>query len=103
MKIYVDIDNTICNTKNSDYANSIPIIDRINLINKLYNEGHTIIYWTARGSKSGTDWEAFTQRQLNSWGCLRNYVQFNKPDYDLYIDDKTINSNDFFSNIEKYI
>ena len=51
MKIYVDIDNTICNTNGMDYENSKPIIKNAKKINKLY-EKHEITYWTARGSVS---------------------------------------------------
>ena len=39
-----DIDDTICKTKNGDYKNSIPIKYVINLINKLYDEGHYIFF-----------------------------------------------------------
>jgi hypothetical protein len=93
----VDIDNTICSTSGSDYVNSQPIKTRIEKINLLYNSGHTIVYWTARGSKSGIDWQSLTIQQLNSWGCLYHLLLFNKPVYDLYIDDKSINSEIFFS------
>ena len=57
MKTYViDIDGTIC-TKNcelkgSDYSDSKPIYSRIDKINKLYDEGHKIIYLTARGMET---------------------------------------------------
>ena len=41
MKVYViDIDGTICDTKNSDYNNSIPKKENIKLFNNLYEEGH---------------------------------------------------------------
>ena len=51
MIIYVDIDETIC-TKSEDlnYANAKPIRERIERINKLFDQGNTIIYWTARGT-----------------------------------------------------
>ena len=49
MNIYVDIDNTICNTEGSDYPNSSPRYDQIKKINKLFDEGNKITYWTARG------------------------------------------------------
>lgn len=100
MVYYIDIDNTICKTNNSDYENSVPIYDRINHINKLFNIGHTIIYWTARGSTSGKDWSDLTKKQLDSWGCLYNSIVLDKPSYDLYIDDKSINSEVFFSKNE---
>ena len=53
MKIFVDIDETICHYKGVErlgYKNAIPILFNIEKINKLYNKGHEITYWTARGS-----------------------------------------------------
>ena len=35
--IYVDIDDTICYTNKTDYANSIPYKDRINKIKRVKN------------------------------------------------------------------
>ena len=40
----------------------------------------------------------FTQRQLNSWGCKFHELHLGKPSGDHYIDDKGINSDDFFGN-----
>lgn len=97
MVIFVDIDNTICQTENSDYVNSTPIHDRINKINKLYDDGNTIIYWTARGSRSKIDWSHLTTKQLDQWECKRHNILFDKPSYDLFIDDKTINSDVYFN------
>jgi hypothetical protein len=97
MKTYiVDIDNTICISSNSDYANSQPIYERIAKINKLYDDGNTIIYWTARGGNSGIDWTDKTHSQLAAWGCKYNEIRMNKPVYDLWIDDKAINSEEYF-------
>ena len=90
MIIYVDIDNTICHTEASDYRNSTPIKENIDKINKLYNDGHTIVYWTARGGHSGNDWSEWTNIQLMKWGCLFHELICNeKPSYDLLICDKT--------------
>ncbi len=97
MTYYVDIDNTICMTNETDYQNSQPIVSRINKINSLYNQGHRIVYWTARGSASKKDWSQLTIKQLNEWGCMRHDVVFGKPSYDLYIDDKSVNSSAFFN------
>ena len=55
MKIYVDIDNTICKTEGMDYSKSSPIFANIEKINKLYDSGNEIIYWTARGSITKID------------------------------------------------
>jgi len=97
MIYFVDIDNTICITKDGDYINSEPIIDRIKRINQLYLDGNTIVYWTARGSNSGIDWSDLTTKQLDLWNCLRHDMRMQKPAYDIYIDDKSINSELFFA------
>jgi predicted mannosyl-3-phosphoglycerate phosphatase (HAD superfamily) len=44
MNIYVDVDNTITETSGMDYQNAKPIYDKIEIINKLYDLGHTITY-----------------------------------------------------------
>lgn len=90
MIIYVDIDGTICRTENSNYKNSIPILENIKKINQLYDLGHTIIYWTARGQVSKIDYTDVTKNQLDEWGCKYNKIIMNeKPSYDLLICDKT--------------
>lgn len=96
MRIFVDIDGTICKTIKSDYENSKPYSSRISKINKLYENGHTIIYWTARGGSSGIDWTDLTKQQLENWGCKYHELLMKKPSYDLYIDDKSINSEEYF-------
>lgn len=91
MIIYVDIDNTICTTNGNDYINSEPIIENINKINKLYDEGHTIVYWTARGARTGYNHHELTLIQLKSWNCkYHNIISGQKPVFDMLIDDKAI-------------
>ena len=96
MIIYVDIDNTVLDTKGTDYAGAKPMPERIEAINSLYNNGNTIIYWTARGTESGIDWRAITEEQFKKFGIKYSSLKFNKPIYDLFIDDKNINSEEFF-------
>ena len=63
--IIVDIDETICITPESrNYKNSKPIRERIEAINRLFDAGNTIIYWTARGTVTGIDWFEVTKKQL---------------------------------------
>jgi len=88
MRIYVDIDNTICQTAGNEYRNAVPIHGNITKINKLFEDGHEITYWTARGGTSGIDWEIDTLTQLSEWGCLYDYLKMGKPSFDLLIDDK---------------
>lgn len=97
MIIYIDIDNTIFNTNHTDYINSTPIESRIEEINKLYDKGHTIIYWTARGTGSGIDYSELTKNQLEQFKVKYHELKFGKPVYDLFIDDKNINSESFFN------
>jgi hypothetical protein len=88
MKYIVDIDNTICVSIDSDYNSCIPIEHRIEKINNLYDQGHTVVYWTARGQNSGKDWTLLTHKQLNDWNCKYHELWMNKPSYDVWIDDK---------------
>ena len=94
MVIYVDVDGTICWNSDSDYENSTPRWKQIHKINKLYDKGNTIIYWTARGTVTKIDWLDLTKSQLDDWGCRYHDVRVGKPQYDLWIDDKSKNIED---------
>jgi len=94
MIIYVDIDDTIC--KGDSYETAVPIKDNIDKINELYNEGNEVIYWTARGTLKEGNWFHITYEQLVNWGCLFHELRMNKPAFDLFIDDKVMNSYHFF-------
>lgn len=96
MIIYIDIDNTICYSKNeTQYELSTPIEDNIRMANALYDMGHTIVYWTARGTKTGIDWSDITIQQFKLWNVKYHDIIFGKPCYDIFIDDKNINASDF--------
>lgn len=101
----IDIDQTICLTPFVDgkhrYDLSTPFKHRIEAINCLYDQGHTIKYWTARGSGSGIDWTELTTQQLNEWGCKFHEVRLGKPSYDIWIDDKAYSDRDFFYLIDR--
>jgi len=90
-KIFVDLDNTICNTISNDYLNSTPIKERVDFFNNLKEQGNTIIIWTARGSRSGIDYSEITKKQLDEWGVKYDDILMKKPDYDVYYDDKSFN------------
>jgi hypothetical protein len=91
LKIYVDIDETICfYPEQRDYEVAVPNLENIAKINKLYDEGHHITYWSARGSVTKINWMTLTLDQLNNWGCKYHSVSVGiKPAYDLLICDKT--------------
>ena len=100
MIIYVDIDETICyydDPNNREYTLAKPHVERIQKINNLYDGGNTIVYWTARGTKTGLKWFHVTMSQLTQWKCKYHELKMGKPNYDLFIDDKNIHSEAFFS------
>lgn len=90
--IYVDIDETICITPDNPrvYEQSLPIRENINKINDLYDKGNRIVYWTARGSRSGINWYDLTKKQLVEWGAKHHDLRLDKPYYDMFIDDKNL-------------
>ena len=103
--IYVDVDGTICQNRDDlrdqdisiAYSDVKPYPDRISQINALYDEGHKIVYWTARGCKSGDDYTELTKQQFLEWGVKYHDLQVgNKPHFDMYICDKSFNSESFF-------
>ena len=104
----VDIDGTICSqTKDGeDYLKAVPFRDKINRINRLYDEGHIIIYYTSRGMKrfNGNIEKAYTfmynltKSQLDGWGAKYTKLRLGKLCYDYWIDDKTLTFKEFFEN-----
>ena len=103
--IYVDVDGTICDNptmpdfadQSLDYSKAEPHYARIDVINNLYDKGHNITYWTARGCHSGNDFTELTRNQLEGWGCkFHHLVVGTKPHFDMYICDKSFNSESFF-------
>jgi len=96
MNIHIDLDKTLCTTLNSDYQKSSPIIDRINKVNKLKEEGNYITIWTARGQTSKIDFTELTKKQLDEWNVQYDKLLMGKPSYDLYIDDKSVNVDEYW-------
>ena len=88
-KIFVDLDNTLCKTQKNNYENSLPILERIEYINQLKEQGNHITIWTARGSSSGVDHSKLTKKQLEDWNVKHDVLLLGKPDYDIYLDDKS--------------
>ena len=95
-KVIVDIDETICfYSDKRQYDLAEPNYDNIAKINKLYDQGDIITYWTARGSSQPLSvlrleqYRRLTKSQLNEWNCKYHFLELgNKPQFDLFIDDK---------------
>ena len=107
----VDIDGTICTpTVGRDYHKAEPWQDRIKVLNKLYDEGNYIIYFTARAmgrfsdtplSIASVSAEAvlfdLTKQQLDDWGVKYHELIMGKPHADYFIDDKAWTDVSFFN------
>ena len=105
-KTYVfDIDNTICKTSDSKYEKSTPIQERIDVVNLLYDQGHEIIFQTARGMGRTNNsaircykyFYELTKSQLKEWGVKHHDLFMGKVAGDIYIDDKGIADDVFFN------
>jgi hypothetical protein len=110
MKFVFDIDDTICTSESKDgahkdYKDAKPIVSRIQVINKLWNEGHSITFFTARGMgrydgdvhQVYANFYEFTFDQLTSWGVHFDRLIMGKPSADVYVDDKGISDKEYFN------
>jgi hypothetical protein len=96
MNYFIDIDDTIFElVVKDDYHTAIGMPDAIAKVNSLYEEGHTIVLWTARGAVTGKDWRILTEEQLKYAGVKYHELRLDKPAFDVFIDDKAINARDW--------
>jgi capsule biosynthesis phosphatase len=97
-KICFDVDGVICSQTAGDYENAVPQPEMIALVNRLYDEGYTIVIHTARymGRSSGDVaaarrmGEALTRDQLERWGLRFHELYLGKPSYDVVVDDRAV-------------
>ena len=103
MRWVFDLDNTLVNTKGSDYENSTPIPEAIAKVRKYHERGDHIIIMTARGSGSKKDWREFTAQQLDDFGIPYDQliVGLKPGGVDVFVDDKAINSLDWLADEER--
>lgn len=104
-KRYVfDIDGTICTNTDGKYDEALPILPRIQKVNYLFDAGHEITLYTARGMGTSNNnpviayskWYSLTKRQLSEWEVRYHLLVMGKPAGDIYIDDKGITDEEFF-------
>ena len=98
-----DLDNTLVNTKGSDYENSTPIPEAVAKVQEYKERGDHIIIMTARGSGSKKDWREFTAKQLTEFGIpYHQLIVGLKPGgVDVFVDDKAINSLDWLADEDR--
>ncbi len=87
MQLIIDIDGTIC-TEEKTYSRSLakPLEGAVASINALYEQGHTIIFYTARTwmeFEMTTDW-------LKRNGFKYHQLVMGKPIGDIWIDDRAL-------------
>jgi len=87
----IDIDETLCHGSQDDYPHSVPDLQAITSVNRLYDAGNYIKIFTGRNDKL----KELTEKQLLHWGIKYNELIMNKPYADVFIDDKAINVHDW--------
>ena len=91
IEICFDIDGVIFSrTANNNYSEAIPNKGVIKFVKLLHAMGFKIILHTARGSKTGINWENLTRLQLRENDIPFNKLIFGKPGSEFYIDDRSI-------------
>jgi hypothetical protein len=105
--IAFDLDDVLCYRPNqfeelgpSKYSYCVPNDEMIKLANSLYDEGHKIVIYTARGMSqfNGNVTEIYSQlytrtlKHLDEWGLKYHQLIMGKIHYDVLIDDKALNS-----------
>ncbi|HHT9158257.1 MAG TPA: hypothetical protein ACFYEH_00195 [Candidatus Brocadiaceae bacterium] len=87
-----DIDGTLCTKTDGKYDLAAPFYERIAVVNALYEAGHVIKLFTARGSTTGIDWREVTEGQMRVWNVRYHFLIMGKPEADIFIDDKSVNA-----------
>jgi hypothetical protein len=105
--IAFDLDDVLCHRSNQfenlgplKYSYCIPNKKMIELVNSLYDDGHKIVIYTARGMTqfNGNVIEIYGQlytktlNNLDEWGLKYHQLVMGKIHYDVLIDDKVLNS-----------
>jgi len=105
--IAFDLDDVLCHRPNqfeelgpSKYSYCVPNDEMIEMANSLYDEGHKIVIYTARGMSqfNGNVTEVYSQlytktlKHLGEWGLKYHQLVMGKIHYDIFIDDKAVNS-----------
>ncbi|MCX7986414.1 MAG: HAD family hydrolase [Bacteroidales bacterium] len=87
MQIIIDLDGTIC-TEEKTYSRSLakPLDDAVSSVNALYEQGHTIIIYSAR---TWMEYE-MTSAWLAQHNIKYHQLVMGKPIGDVWIDDRAI-------------
>lgn len=105
-RLVLDIDNTICITKDGDYLNSIPEKQVIKKINEYHKAGFEIVFFTSRNMKTHN--KNLGKINALTLPIIIDWLKKHKIPYDeihvgkpwcgtdgFYVDDKAIRPNEF--------
>ena len=102
LRLCFDLDNTLFKYRypNEKYSEIKPINEVLNLLKALKSFGHTIIIYTARGMATAKQNQGSALKRVgkDTFDILDKYdvpydeIYFGKPNADVYIDDKAINT-----------
>jgi hypothetical protein len=95
-----DIDGTLCTNTHGKYEEARPLPKVIDRLNALFDAGHQILLFTARGSTTKIDWRALTEKQLSEWGVKYHTLLLGKPQADVYIDDRGMSVEAWLSSVD---
>lgn len=91
LKIFVDMDGTLTNETEGFgpevYSQRTPNPFIIGVVNNYYDQGHDITIYTARYHQD----REVTAEWLNKYGVKYHNLILGKPQYDIMIDDNSVN------------
>ena len=105
MKYVFDLDGTLCTQeKSGEYHLAIPVWPMIHKLNELYDAGHEITIFTARGMNTYQDenkaiarYSEMTRDWLVDHGVKFHNFIMGKPPADVYVDDKAMTPDEFLN------
>ena len=90
MRFLIDIDGTVL-TQHApgDYDKCEPLPGALEFVNGLYDQGHQVVFYTARNFK----YMQLTHEQLRRFGFKYHHLDMGKPHGDIIIDDRAVRFN----------
>ena len=108
-KFCFDLDGVICSTNKNNYKQSKPKKKVIKMINSLKKSNYVLVFTSRYMGRSNENIKKakerglkFTKNQLKTWGLKYDKLQFEKPSYDVFVDDKSFHfKKNWLLNFEK--
>lgn len=95
-----DLDGVICEMRSETEAE--PVQEVIDIINDRYKRGDYICIYTARDRPNRRAIRDVTRRWLREHGVHYHELIFGKPKAHIYIDDSTVDIEEYLTNPKKY-